>query len=334
MNSTFFIISIFVSFFASLLFIYFFIKLANLYNLKNKPKNLSRLISKKKTPTSVGLVLSLIFVSLLIIWRFEFPDYFLTIARFNVLIFSILFLSLISFFDDFKSINPIYRLVAQVTFVFFSLSTLPTHLIYFVPLKLSILITIYVWVYYININNFIDGIDGFEISHIIFSSLSILTILFYLDIDLIEKYIAIGVLSISVPFLIFNKPTAKVFMGDSGSIFFGFVNGWLLLRLISLDLGHISLIIIMYPLMDVTLTILIKIKNGYPPWKRMFDYFFLQGVKSGKMTHSKTLLFFNIHNTVSILLVMGCIFFNPIFMITLSFMNSLVLINIYNKFRV
>ena len=61
-----------------------------------------------------------------------------------------------------------------------------------------------------------------------FSSLTILTVLIYLDIDLLEKYIAIALLTISVPFFLFNKPPAKIYMGDSGSIFF-----WIYFRLAS-----------------------------------------------------------------------------------------------------
>jgi UDP-N-acetylmuramyl pentapeptide phosphotransferase/UDP-N-acetylglucosamine-1-phosphate transferase len=333
MNIGFLIISIFTTFIICLVSIFYFIRFANYINLKNKPKNLSKLISTEKVPTSVGLLLSLIFVFLLIVWKFEYPNYFDAVARFEILIASILILSFISFIDDFKSINPIYRLALQITVVFLSLTTLQTHLIIILPLKLSIILSIYFWVYFINVNNFLDGIDGYEISYVVFSSLTILTVLIYLDIDLLEKYIAIALLTISIPFFLFNKPPAKIYMGDSGSIFFGFILGWLLLRLISLDLWYISVIIAMYPLMDISLTIFFKILKGHKPWERLFDYFFLQGVKNKKLTHTSTLICFNIHNAFSYLLAFVSIFYNPIIAVMLSFINSLVLIAYYNKFK-
>tara|TARA_B100001057_G_scaffold65269_1_gene59015 strand:- start:9309 stop:10313 length:1005 start_codon:yes stop_codon:yes gene_type:complete len=333
MNTSFLIATIFTTFIISLISIFYFIRFAKYINLKNRPENLSKLISTEKIPTSVGILLSLIFVFLLIVWKFEYPNYFNTVARFEILIGSILILSFISFIDDFKSINPIYRLTVQITIVLLSLTTLQTHLIIILPLKLSIILTIYFWVYFININNFLDGIDGYEISYVIFSCLTILTVMIFLDIDLLEKYIAIGLLSVSVPFLIFNKPPAKIYMGDSGSIFFGFILGWLLLRLISLDLWYISLIIAMYPLMDVSLTIFLKILKGHKPWERLFDYFFLQGVKNKKLTHTSTLIWFNIHNVFSYSLAFVSIFYNPIISVALSFFNSLVLISYYNKYK-
>ena len=62
-------------------------------------------------------------------------------------------------------------------------------------------------------------------------------------------------------------------------VFFGFILGWLFLRLISLDLWYISMIIAMYPLMDISLTIFFKILKGHKPWKGYLIIFFTRRKK-------------------------------------------------------
>ena len=89
----------------------------------------------------------------------------------------------------------------------------------------------------------------------IFCCLAVVLATTIMKINILEKYLAIGLLSASIPFLYFNKPSAKIFMGDSGSIFFGYIIGWIILRLISIDLWFVAIIISIYPILDVTITI-------------------------------------------------------------------------------
>lgn len=310
-----------------------YIRFAYLFKINNKPENISKLISKKSVPTSGGIILSVVFLILILIWYLNYPKLFFSIPRLEVFIFSIITLTIISFIDDFRPINPIYRFAIQLSIVFISLSTIETHVFNFIPLKLSVVLSVYFWAYYININNFIDGIDGFEISNVIFCCIAVIITTMIMNINILEKYISIGILSVSLPFLYFNKPSAKIFMGDSGSIFFGYIIGWMVLRLISIDLWYIALIITIYPILDVTLTIINKMRIGHKPWERLFDYYFLQGVKNKKISHSKTLIFFNIHNIFCMILIFGCFYYPPIYMTILSIMSGLILIYKFNTYK-
>ena len=295
--------------------------------------NLSKNINKKIIPTSAGLVIFLFFIFLILIFYLFNKEYFISIPRPEVFIGSIILLDVISFVDYLKSINPIYRFIFQTIIVFLSLTTLENHVIKSIPFKLSLILIIYFWIYYINIINFIDGIDGFAISHVIFVCLAIIISCQISNYDIIEKYISLILLPISIGFLILNKPPAKVFMGDSGSIVFGYLIGWLAIRLLQHDLWFVSLIVIMYPILDVTLTMLIKISRGKKPWERLFDYFFLQGVKNKKISHLKTIILFNLHNFISLILVVLSFKINPIFTVLLAFINSLILLIQYNQHK-
>ena len=73
---------------------------------------------------------------------------------------SIFLLTLISFYDDIKPLDPRLRLIAQTIIIYFSLTIV--NLQYFnVPLKLMIFLSLVFWIYITNITNFIDGSDGY-----------------------------------------------------------------------------------------------------------------------------------------------------------------------------
>jgi UDP-N-acetylmuramyl pentapeptide phosphotransferase/UDP-N-acetylglucosamine-1-phosphate transferase len=311
----------------------FYIKFCINKSIFNIPKNLSKNINKKIIPTSAGIIIFFIFIFSIFIFYLFNKKYFISIPRPEVLISSIILLGAISFADDLKSINPIYRFIFQTIIVFLSLTTLESHIIKSIPFKLSLILIVYFWIYYINVINFIDGIDGFAISHVIFVCLAIIISCQISNNDIIEKYFFLILLPISIGFLILNKPPAKVFMGDSGSIVFGYLIGWVAIRLVQHDLWFVSLIIIMYPVLDVTLTILIKISKGKKPWERLFDYFFLQGVKNKKISHLKTIILFNIHNISLLILIVLSFKINPIFTVTLSFITSAILLIKYNHYK-
>lgn len=95
----------------------------------------------------------------------------------------------------------------------------------------------------------------------------------------------------------FNFPKAKIFLGDTGSIFYGFVIGFIFFELILNENYFVAATIIMYPFLDVTITLVKKLLNKRMPWNRDFDYFFLKPVIKNKLPHTFVtipFLFFNI----------------------------------------
>ena len=215
------------------------------------------------------------------------------IPRPYIFIISLIILFFISFYDFKNGIHPIYRLVCQILVVFLSLTLIKLPIVSetFIPLKLQYLFVIIFWVYIINITNFVDGLDGL----IGFSSLgfflNILIYLFLFKINSINIYISLLAISVLIPFLIFNKPKAKIFLNDLGSIPLGYIVGYSILNLCQNNQWYIALSVFLYFILDVTLTLILKIKKGYYPWARMFDYLFLQPVIKGGKSHWYVLKF-------------------------------------------
>ena len=220
--------------------------------------------------SSVGIIFFIPFIfSILIItihYDIEPPN------RFFFFLISLLILMILSFYDDYRPIDPGIRLVAQIIFVYVSVSALPLNLVP-LPLKVSIFLAVFTWVYLINITNFIDGSDGFCAINVIFFNLGVLIL--SIDYQLYSFYIAILLLPILFAFLIFNLPNAKFFMGDSGSIFLGFLIGFSFLEIAILINPIYSIILYIYPLVDCSITLFKKVSKGHLPWARLGDYYFL-----------------------------------------------------------
>jgi UDP-N-acetylmuramyl pentapeptide phosphotransferase/UDP-N-acetylglucosamine-1-phosphate transferase len=257
--------------------------------------------------------------------------------KFYIFILALAILSLVSFFDDYKKLDPILRLITQIVCVYFSLATVP-HIINFLPIKLSIIISLLFWVYIMNINNFIDGADGFCTTVSISFFLMVLFVTFYLDLNLFSKFIAILILPILFVFKLFNFPPAKAFMGDAGSIFLGFLIGYCIIELSFNGLFFFTVAAYSYPIVDCSITLLKKMVRGYLPWKRLGDYYFLLPKK--KMEAANFLfvekkiyyliLFFSIIN--SFFLIFSVIF-KMQYLPLASFLLAILLVLIYKNFK-
>jgi len=143
-----------------------------------------------------------------------------------------LFATLIGFFDDIYDINAKKKFSMQVllsisftaSYFYFNFSNT-----FFENNGILVFITICSWVFVplwiINSFNFIDGINGLAIGTAIFSATALILSLYiskgspnFITIYCILLIVCLG-------FLPFNFPAAKLFMGDAGSIFLGFIYG-------------------------------------------------------------------------------------------------------------
>jgi UDP-N-acetylmuramyl pentapeptide phosphotransferase/UDP-N-acetylglucosamine-1-phosphate transferase len=206
-------------------------------------------------------------------------------SRYYLLFFGISCLFILSILDESYNISAKARLFTQITIAVLIIPIFKYPIFSYIPTKLELFIIAYLIVYIINVTNFIDGIDG---------ALGITTLIFHISIIIFSFFdgtiypatiICIISSSILLAFLIFNKPVAKIFMGDTGSIPFGLINAYLLIFLFQKKLFVFAIVLFFYPLLDITLTFIRKIYKKIPPWQRLFDYYFLNPVVLGNKNH-------------------------------------------------
>jgi len=132
-----------------------------------------------------------------------------------------IFLAVISIIDDVIDVRPSIRIIAQIITVilaFFFLNEIQPVLLFEKVLIPSIIlypVVIVGMVWFINLYNFLDGIDGYaSIEAIAIASA------FYLFTGQGISFLLIAAV---FGFLIWNWPKAKIFMGDVGSTQLGFI---------------------------------------------------------------------------------------------------------------
>lgn len=169
-------------------------------------------------------------------------------------------------YDDMKGLRPRYKLLWQVFAalipIFFGLTVESLTLPIFGEVNLGLFGAIFIvlWIVgVVNTVNISDGLDGLAAGICFIASL----ILFW-SANRIEQYPAsflmLALAGVALGFLFYNYHPAKVFMGDSGSMFFGYVMGAVsimgLLKTATI-LGLIfPLLVLGLPIMDMTFAII------------------------------------------------------------------------------
>ena len=282
------------------------------------------------TITSAGVVIYLnFFIIFLLNFIFEntlinnLPNnYLLTFGALTILV-------TISTIDDVRSIDPKIRLFFQLICIYFSLSSVPIYQFGF-PLKLVIIVFVFVWIYLLNITNFTDGSDGFLTINTIFVFVNFIFLDYILKLNTFSKDILVLILPSILVFLYFNKPSAKLYLGDSGSILIGFINGFLFFDLLIINNINLAISLMIYPIMDCSVALVKKTLQGKLPWADTSNYSFLQ--PTIKKNENKYFVFylnilFNLLNSICILLQ---IFYGWYF-IFLNFLLTILVMITYER---
>ena len=287
--------------------------------------------SKKKTITGSGIIFILILLPFLIYFLSKENISNILPNRFYVFIIASVLISFVSLYDDFKPIEPLYRLIFQLTVVYFSLTLLEVDFLN-LPLKLLFFFTVIIWIYIMNITNFIDGADGF---------LAINALAFFIGITIFEHFVpgqlfsynlSVVLIPLLVSFFYFNKPPAILYMGDTGSILLGYIIGFCFLELIFSGYWFVAVSLYMYPLVDCTITLANKILRGNSPWARLFDYYFLIPIKKKQKNNKKVLFISFLYNVLNLTNIFLMLYLNNFLLLLISILMAFVNIVIYKKF--
>jgi UDP-N-acetylmuramyl pentapeptide phosphotransferase/UDP-N-acetylglucosamine-1-phosphate transferase len=188
-----------------------------------------------------------------------------------------LVLALVSWFDDQHQLSRGLRFAVQIVVVALSMSVLPADkaVIWDAwPLWFDRAVTGLFWVWFINLFNFMDGVDGLAGVEILSICAGIVIIGLYAGMPSLLLLTALVLAGATLGFLRWNWRPAKIFMGDVGSIAIGFFLGWLLIQL-ALD-GHLvaALLLPGYFIADATITLVKRMMKGEAFWQPHRDHYY------------------------------------------------------------
>jgi len=198
-------------------------------------------------------------------------------------------LALVSWIDDLRGLSPGMRLVAQAAAVMIGILALPgtrSALETWLGPTLFFLAAGLVWVWWINLFNFMDGIDGLAVSEAAAICGGLLLFAIVGDgADPTAALLAAGIIGAAIGFLVWNWSPARIFLGDVGSVPLGYLSGFLLLDLATRGRWKIALILPLYFLADGTITLLRRLLAGERVWEPHRQHFYQQAVHNG-IVHS------------------------------------------------
>jgi UDP-N-acetylmuramyl pentapeptide phosphotransferase/UDP-N-acetylglucosamine-1-phosphate transferase len=193
------------------------------------------------------------------------------------------FVALVGAIDDVRPIAVMPRLILQVVGVAIVLAALPNDL-RVVPLlpdwvERALLGLAMLWL--INLTNFMDGIDWMTVAEVVplTSGLVLFGLIGALPRDAMN--VALALCGAMIGFAPVNRPVARLFLGDVGSLPIGLLLGWLLVVLAGAGHFTAALLLPLYYLADATITLLRRLANGEPILQAHRSHFYQRAMDGG-----------------------------------------------------
>jgi UDP-N-acetylmuramyl pentapeptide phosphotransferase/UDP-N-acetylglucosamine-1-phosphate transferase len=198
-----------------------------------------------------------------------------------------LILALVSWRDDMRGLSAGMRFGVHIGAVAIGLVAFVLREPIFqgvFPLWLDRLAAGFVWLWFLNLFNFMDGIDGITGGQT--AALGIGAALVGLAVAAEgDALYGLTIAAAALGFLWWNWHPAKIFMGDVGSVPLGYLLGWLLLDLASRGAWAAALILPLYYLADASLTLLRRLLRGERIWQAHREHLYQRAVQGG-LSHS------------------------------------------------
>ncbi len=199
----------------------------------------------------------------------------------------VLGLAAISWLDDIRGVGPFPRLFVQIIVAATAVAVLKAPVFQgLLPPLLDNVAAVFLLVWFINLFNFMDGIDGLSAVEAAAIGLGLFLIGLVLGKFGVGQWQGLAIAGAALGFLIWNWSPARVFLGDVGSIPIGFMLGWLLLQAASQGAWAAALILPLYYLADGTITLLRRLIQGANVLAPHRQHFYQQAVRRGH-SHAK-----------------------------------------------
>lgn len=239
--------------------------------------------SSHKIPTPQGAGIAVIAATLLAvaaIVAFAAADH----LRIPLSVFgATIFIAIVGFADDVKSIAVLPRLVLQVAAVGIIIFTAfgDRHIVAACPLWLERTLLIVAGLWFVNLVNFMDGLDWMTAAEVVPITAALVALGWLGDFSPSATLIAAALCGAMLGFAPFNRPVAKVFLGDVGSLPIGLLLGWCLLQLAYDQQFVAALLLPMYYLADATVTLLRRMARREPFWAAHRSHFYQRATDNG-----------------------------------------------------
>jgi UDP-N-acetylmuramyl pentapeptide phosphotransferase/UDP-N-acetylglucosamine-1-phosphate transferase len=200
-----------------------------------------------------------------------------------VILAAVLLIAAVGVMADQRPVAAAPRLILQSFAIVAVLTTLPPELrmLPALPWWSERLLLLIGALWFVNLVNFMDGLDWMTVVEMvpITGALAAIGLLGYLPWQ--DIVISLALCGATIGFAFFNRPVAKLFLGDVGSLPIGLLLCWLLLELASAGWYAAAVLLPLYYLSDSTITLLRRAVNREPISQAHRSHFYQRATDRG-----------------------------------------------------
>lgn len=185
--------------------------------------------------------------------------------------------------DDIRTVAVAPRLILQTLAVAIVIACLPSDLTIapFLPWWLERALLLISGIWFVNLVNFMDGLDWMTVAEVLPVTAGLVLLSAFGALPPHGTLLALSLFGAMLGFAPFNRPVARLFLGDVGSLPLGLLIGYLLVLLAGQ--GHViaALLLPLYYLADATVTLLRRLGNGEQVWQAHRSHFYQRATDNG-----------------------------------------------------
>ncbi|TVR08416.1 MAG: glycosyl transferase [Salinarimonadaceae bacterium] len=205
-------------------------------------------------------------------------------ALYASLAVAVILLAAIGAWDDIRPLPPGPRLIAQgacVTLLVVATPLAAPILPEGWPAGIEIAFAVLAGLWFVNLVNFMDGLDWITVAQMVPATAALALFGAAGVIDPLSALVAASLCGGLVGFAVFNKPVARLFLGDVGSLPIGLLVAWLLYVLAGQ--GHLvaALLIPLYSCADATITLVRRLLRRERIWEAHRTHFYQRATDRG-----------------------------------------------------
>ena len=194
-----------------------------------------------------------------------------------------LFIAIVGFADDVKSIPVLIRLLLQAVAVGAIVFAAPAdvRLVPSCPIEIERALILLAGLWFVNLVNFMDGLDWMTVAEVVPVTSALVFLGWLGEFPPSPAILAAALCGAMIGFAPFNRPVARIFLGDVGSLPIGLLLGWCLLQLAWHQHVVAALLLPLYYLSDATVTLLRRLIRREPFWAAHRSHFYQRATNNG-----------------------------------------------------
>jgi UDP-N-acetylmuramyl pentapeptide phosphotransferase/UDP-N-acetylglucosamine-1-phosphate transferase len=194
-----------------------------------------------------------------------------------------LFIAVVGFADDVRSLPVVPRLLLQAAAVAAVVFAAPGDLriVPACPLWLERALLLVAGLWFVNLVNFMDGLDLMTAAEAVPITVAVALLGIFGHVPAATTIVAAALCGALLGFSPFNRPVAKIFLGDVGSLPIGLLLGWCLLELALHQQFAAAVLLPLYYLTDATMTLFRRIARREPFWAAHRSHFYQRATDNG-----------------------------------------------------